>query len=284
MSQTPLDTPGVVEAIRWGVIELSGPDAADFLNRLTTLNFKRWDASVTRLGAFLTGRSGVVALGYFQSHGQAFHFILPFEQVASALEHIEKFHFAENMEVHDRTSEWFVSGSWRLVPPPIAASSSWKDAFLSELTWTKCGAGELKQWQSATMKERRISEADFDELRTSSGMPWVGKEIDSTVLVLEAGLERAVDRNKGCYPGQEVVERIFTYGQVNKKLLPVTVTGKHAPEKLPLQFQFETRPFGRLVSRAGDFGLAFIHKQFWDYEGPCSEGEIEIRILRRGEN
>ena len=43
--------------------------------------------------------------------------------------------------------------------------------------------------------------------------------MDETNLPLECGIEsRAVSYNKGCYIGQEVINRIHTLGHVNKEL------------------------------------------------------------------
>ena len=56
-------------------------------------------------------------------------------------------------------------------------------------------------------------------LRIESGIPRFGQDMDDTTIPLEAGIEaRAVRYNKGCYVGQEVVNRIHSIGQVAKSL------------------------------------------------------------------
>lgn len=49
----------------------------------------------------------------------------------------------------------------------------------------------------------------FHDARVLAGVPWGGKEWTSETLALDAGLESWIARGKGCYPGQEVVERAF---------------------------------------------------------------------------
>ena len=44
-------------------------------------------------------------------------------------------------------------------------------------------------------------------------------------LLLEVGLDDAVSFTKGCYLGQEVVERIRSRGHVNKKLCGLVLDG-----------------------------------------------------------
>lgn len=55
--------------------------------------------------------------------------------------------------------------------------------------------------------------------RIEAGVPRFGQDMDETNIPLEAGLEaRAVSYTKGCYIGQEVINRIHSIGQVTKSL------------------------------------------------------------------
>ncbi len=67
-------------------------------------------------------------------------------------------------------------------------------------------------------------------LRVEAGIPWYGRDMDEDVLLMEAGLERAVSFTKGCYLGQEVVERIAARGHVNRKLCGLVIDGSTVPE------------------------------------------------------
>ena len=59
----------------------------------------------------------------------------------------------------------------------------------------------------------------FEMARIEAGIPRYGADMDETNLPLEAGLEsRAVSYSKGCYIGQEVLNRIHSIGQVTKEL------------------------------------------------------------------
>lgn len=64
-----------------------------------------------------------------------------------------------------------------------------------------------------------------ETLRTEAGIPKYGSELAEDTLPLEAGLEAgprvALSFNKGCYIGQEIVERARSRGRVNWKLMGV---------------------------------------------------------------
>jgi folate-binding protein YgfZ len=59
----------------------------------------------------------------------------------------------------------------------------------------------------------------FETTRLEAGVPRFGADMDETNIPLECGIEaRAVTYNKGCYIGQEVINRIHSVGHVNREL------------------------------------------------------------------
>lgn len=68
-------------------------------------------------------------------------------------------------------------------------------------------------------------------LRIEAGIPRYGVDMDEDNLLLETGLDKAVSFNKGCYLGQEVVERIRSRGHVNKKLAGMVLEDSAAAER-----------------------------------------------------
>jgi len=59
----------------------------------------------------------------------------------------------------------------------------------------------------------------FETARIEAGIPRFGRDMDETNLPLECGIEnRAVSYKKGCYIGQEVLNRIHSFGHVTKEL------------------------------------------------------------------
>jgi len=61
--------------------------------------------------------------------------------------------------------------------------------------------------------------AAFEIARVEAGIPRFGVDMDETNIPLECGIEaRAVSYQKGCYIGQEVINRIHSIGHVNREL------------------------------------------------------------------
>lgn len=65
--------------------------------------------------------------------------------------------------------------------------------------------------------------------RVEAGIPWWGQELDGTIVPLEARLDHAVSRGKGCYVGQEIIARIDARGHVNNLLAGFLVRGDRLP-------------------------------------------------------
>ncbi len=60
-------------------------------------------------------------------------------------------------------------------------------------------------------------------LRLEAMIPRFGDDMDENVNPMEAGLTNAIDFNKGCYVGQEVVAKIESLGHVSRHLVSLKV-------------------------------------------------------------
>ena len=71
-----------------------------------------------------------------------------------------------------------------------------------------------------------------EALRMEAGIPKAGQDLNEEIVPPEANLEgKAFSLTKGCYPGQEVVARMDTYGSVRRHLVGLVVKGSAVPPK-----------------------------------------------------
>jgi folate-binding protein YgfZ len=69
-------------------------------------------------------------------------------------------------------------------------------------------------------------------LRMEAGLPKAGPDLNEEIVPPEANLEgKAFSLSKGCYPGQEVVARMDTYGSVRRRLVGLTLKEPVVPPK-----------------------------------------------------
>jgi folate-binding protein YgfZ len=110
--------------------------------------------------------------------------------------------------------------------------------------------------------EPTIAEDDLELLRIRAGTPRYGRELDERVLPAEAGLDRrAIDFEKGCYPGQEPIARQHYRGRVNRELRVVEIEGPELPA-YDAELTYDGRVVGRVTSTASDgervVGLGYV--------------------------
>jgi folate-binding protein YgfZ len=97
-----------------------------------------------------------------------------------------------------------------------------------------------------------ISPAALEAYRILSGTPRYGTDIRNTDtakdLPQETAQNHALNFNKGCYLGQEIVERIHSRGQVHRTFSRFELTG-NLPN-LPCQLTLDGKTVGELTSAA----------------------------------
>ncbi len=93
----------------------------------------------------------------------------------------------------------------------------------------------LTAWTSALQAGakfgiRAIGTQAREALRMEAGLPKAGPDLNEEIVPPEANLEgKAFSLNKGCYPGQEVVARMDTYGNVRRKLVGLVLQDSVIP-------------------------------------------------------
>ena len=87
-----------------------------------------------------------------------------------------------------------------------------------------------------------------DRLRIAEGTPLFGVDIRDRDLPQETGVTRALHFAKGCYLGQEIVERIRSRGNVHRTLAGFLLTGGKAT--IPAALTADGKSIGELTSVA----------------------------------
>ncbi len=104
------------------------------------------------------------------------------------------------------------------------------------LLWRNLRASVLAQHGAA------IGMRALNALRLEAGIAWFPDDFNDTVIPHEAALEAThISFSKGCYTGQEIVERVRSRGQVNRRRVQLKFSTLEPPA-----------PLTRLYAREGD--------------------------------
>lgn len=230
----------------WQALEIKGPDAKDFLQRMTTVDFRNFPVGRHAWGTLLQA-TGKIILYFHALRAADTEFLLLVPNAEEAFEALEKFHFMEKFTIEPRKDVFIfmrIAGlAANQVIDPALTTLGARTFALNQWTkfiWDKCFAFDLgaivpsAKLTAATDALSKVGATELDPatreaFRVYFGEPAVPNEINPNVMPLEAGIEDAVHENKGCYPGQEVIERIRTMGQVPRKLVCVRWVGASAP-------------------------------------------------------
>ena len=113
----------------------------------------------------------------------------------------------------------------------------------------------------------------LDILRIEAWIPAWGKELDESVIPLEAEMHDAISYTKGCYVGQEIIARIHARGHVNKVLRLMS-------------FASPVTPGAELSGRGGDRDGARIGRitsvAISPDQGPIAMGYVHIDYSEPG--
>jgi aminomethyltransferase len=164
--------------------------------------------------------------------------------------HIQRYIIADQVELEDVTASTAAIGlegpgaaailAELGAPVPVDGYShaAWAEATVAAVTVTgQAGVRIFCPAEQAAGLVHRLETAgavaasaeDARLVRIENGKPRYGEDIRETSLPQETQQMHAVSFNKGCYLGQEIVERIRAQGRVNKKLMRVVLEGAEVP-------------------------------------------------------
>ena len=243
------------------LFSLSGPDAQRYLNALLTSNVRDLKAGQGAIGLLLTPQGHVLA--------EIEALLLPDSIVAIShamvrertFSTLEQFIIMDDVTIEDSTSS---TGTLDLVGPnvPVLISELFGIS-LTELPLMghremtlgsipcrivhhECTGNPSVMlvaarehlatlWRKLEAYVRETGGAAIgleaiNSIRLESGTPWYGHDYDDKNIPHEAGLEHShISYEKGCYTGQEIVERVRSRGHVNRRLTTVQFLASEPP-------------------------------------------------------
>ena len=218
-----------------GRLRLTGEDARDLLNRLST-NLVDPDAEAGEVAVTVltSDRGRIVDLVYVIHRGDHQLMITSPGQQQAVIEFLDKYTIMEELEVEDVTRDTVMltvtgpeaSAILERAQPAadlqVALPSDPDDADrppTHQLLFSDADAAERAVEALQDAGAVGISAETAEALRIVRGQPAYGSEMSETYNPLEAGLIGAIDFHKGCYIGQEVIARLDTYHKVQKYMV-----------------------------------------------------------------
>jgi len=234
-----------------GKLRVSGEDRARLLHAMSTNHVQNLTPGNGLYAFFLTAQGRILADANIYNRGESLFLDTEPETAEKLRNHLDKYIIADDATVDDETEHWAeigLEGPQSLqyaeklgIPVPGIAYSvaDWGGGFVARAA-TASIAGirifllpadksdllrRFEEWPipNATASETRI-------VRLENGIPRYGEDITERYLVQETQATHGVHFNKGCYLGQEIVERVRSRAQIHRLLTPVRIETATAPE------------------------------------------------------
>ena len=233
-----------------GKIKATGEDRARLLHAMTTNHVEQLTPGTGCYAYFLSAQGRI--LGDVNLLCRPDHFLLDTEPETreKLFKHLDSFIIADDVTLEDITH----NRATMAIEGPEAATmlkklgapaperdydnAEWEGMLVVHTSYTG-GPGffviaptEEKEDLIRRLQSAGVVAADreaFHIVRIENGRPRYGEDISERYLAQEANQARALHFQKGCYLGQEIVERVRSRGQVHRVLVPIEIESTDAP-------------------------------------------------------
>lgn len=269
---------GLVDLSHRQRLLLTGRDRKTWLNGQVTQNVLALPDFHSTYATIITPQGQMVADMRILALPDALLLDLPAGTAAPMAEYLDRYLIMERVDIEDLSDSW-AHISVQGPQSPQAAALVLTDEIADLPLWTgftasfdlgplhvfrisRCGedgfdfyvpsAAAASLWSALCVSRpelavHSVGKQALNVRRVEAGIPWWGAELDGTIVPLEARLEHAVDYNKGCYVGQEIIARIHARGHVNNQLAGFFIEGDLLPQK-GSEVRHEGKKVGRTVS------------------------------------
>ncbi len=244
---------GLRESAAWldlsarGKIRVMGEDRARLLHAMTTQDVQSLAPGQGCYAFFLNAQGRILGDVNIFCREESFLLDTEPETRQKLYDHIDRYIIADDVTLEDLTGEMAtiaIEGPQaaavleRLgapVPEADYATRSWSGTIVARVSST--GVGGYSIFMLPTKKAELIAALDIPQatpeeartVRIEHGKPRYGEEISERYLVQETAQLNAVSFTKGCYLGQEIVERVRSRAQIHRVLRRLSIDAIEPP-------------------------------------------------------
>ncbi len=233
-----------------GKIKLTGEDRARLLHAMTTNHIQQLTPGTGCYAFFLNDKGRVIADANILCRPEYFLLDVEPEVRESLYQHLDHFIIADDVTLEDATDQLAtiavegpdasetVARAGAPVPESEYSNVDWGESLVARLNSTG-GSGFFifapvseKSALITRLEAAGAEPADAEAarlVRLEHGKPRYGEDITERFLAQEANQPQALHFSKGCYLGQEIVERVRSRGQIHRVLKALTLETKDPP-------------------------------------------------------
>jgi aminomethyltransferase len=227
-----------------GKIKMLGEDRARLLHAMTTNRIQQLTPGTGCYAYFLTAQGRILADVNVLCRPDYLLLDTEPETRDKIFKHLDQYIIADDVTLEDDTdntgtiavqgplAEAILRSLGAPTPSVPYANETWGDVLVVHgfsLFVPAAEKADLTAKLTAAGIEPASPEA-FETVRLEHGKPRYGVDLSDRFLAQEANQPQALNFSKGCYLGQEIVERVRSRGQVHRILVPLEIDTQTPPE------------------------------------------------------
>jgi tRNA-modifying protein YgfZ len=200
---------------------ITGADRLRFLNGQITNDLRKTSETSAIEACVLNAKGKTDAHIYVSAPGDSFLVDVASDLRETLKIRLERYVIADDVQIEDVTEQLSLFHVLSQQAPALEHGRIVSVRRFAEPGWDIWGDSVQHHGSLQELSSRwTFCDSDATEvMRIEQGIPRWGRELTSDIIPIEANLEqRAIDYQKGCYIGQEVISRIKMSGQTNKRL------------------------------------------------------------------
>jgi tRNA-modifying protein YgfZ len=200
---------------------ITGADRLRFLNGQITNDLRKASETSALEACILNAKGKTDAHIYVSASGESFLVDAASDLRETLKVRLERYVIADDVQIEDVTDQFSLFHALSQQSPILENGRIVSARRFAEPGWDIWGdAAQYRVSLQELSSQLALCDSDAAEvMRIEQGIPSWGRELTNDIIPIEANLEqRAIDYQKGCYIGQEVISRIKMSGQTNKRL------------------------------------------------------------------
>ncbi|HEX2787869.1 MAG TPA: hypothetical protein VHP32_08185 [Ignavibacteria bacterium] len=245
-----------------GLAKISGNDALDFLNRMSTNDLTNLKPGHYKKTVLTNDKGRIIDLIYVLNAGNFSYLLTSAIYLDKVIEHLDKYVIMDDVKfekINDAANCYIKLDS---IDGAITEFNV-NDDLIFFYDKFKLSKKILIDIQNKGIPEVEVilPKEEFEQIRIENLIPAAPNEINENINPVECGLNEYVSYNKGCYIGQEVIARLDAQGKIPKQMKLFSCDSNINPDdKIYFEIKDEKKECGFVSSYLNNIneGLCFI--------------------------
>ncbi len=288
------------------LFSITGRDRVRWLNGMVTNNIRDLSPARGVYSFVLNAQGHILGDLYVFNRGESLVANVERQQAESLLQVLRRYIIMDKVEIEGLSGKMAVlgvagpksvevlasAGIAVNIEPLQTADVNWNGMSATLVRGDNPGFANFEMWVPIAQAEavwdsllqagaEPAGEDTLETFRILCGIPKIGQDIRERTLPQETGQERALNYSKGCYIGQEIVERIRARGSVHR-----TFTGFEVEGSLPApgtKIQSGGKDVGEITSVMSSplkhkrLARGYLRKEVLSADSVLSAGEAVVK-------